>query len=77
MPLHRPLAGCRLLRGTNAKQVLFSVRVSVPLRGVDCYLISQRYTDEVTRFRPLTGCGLLLQPSFRIKYYRRKVNGIN
>ena len=52
--------------------------VSVPLRGMDCYLNGCCQSPLVQlRFRPLMGYGLLLQPSFRIKYYRRKVNGIN
>ena len=52
----RPLAGCGLfpivITSTNSKAV------SVPLRGVGCFLLYVDYIAGGESFRPLAGCGL-------------------
>ena len=54
----RPLTGCGLLRIHNSHNIITN-RVSVPLRGVDCYPRHIRQYRKARGFRPLTGCGLL------------------
>ena len=52
----RPLAGCGLFRGCRV--IGRPQEVSVPLRGVGCFIRVQAAPRAIRGFRPLAGCGL-------------------
>ena len=71
--VYRPLAGYRLFPCAISFRSE-ALSVSVPLRGIDCFLISMINDNQALRFRPLAGyrlfrrsqfCHLGRQPRFR------------